>query len=645
MAAINRILTLDIGGTGIQAAEFEFDSSNQVTLLRFASAEYQEELDEFNRKHQIGQALEEILRNHEFTARRTIFSISGQFTLSRFVKLPPVSEQEHRVRQIVEFEARQNVPFPIEEVVWDYQLIANPEAEELEVMFVVVKKEIVEDIVAAVQSVGLRPIMVDASFCAAYNAARANGVGIDGCNLVLDIGGRSTNLMFVDRNQFFTRTIPIAGVTITQQIAKELGVDPAEAEEIKLRHGFVGLGGAYEDPASEVAAAVSKIVRGVMTRLHGEINRSITLYRSHQKGARPKKLFLAGGSSIMNFTDQFFAEKLGIEVEYLNPFKVVRVSPAINVQKLEERAHSFSQLVGLALRYRGSCPVEINLIPERIRRQVQLEQKKPYLLGIACAALLVFLLSLLANMHRLQVYEPILDELQEKRQQFEATDRQISTAVRRVDAVRDKYRALESVLRRRQQWAVILNQIETTVPDFLWITRMEPIFERAREEEAVDRRRPASRPGTPFGQPPIRDMEMREFDGEFYGEEARPSEIETEERGPRGRIVGVEISGRSLSLPDRPGASGAGVATDQVAQTEEELGLSPENMPAGPGRQGESVIRTVGPEQLFLASLRNLPIFFETETGFEDYRVSEQVLNLRHFTIRAMLDEPIDLEY
>src|SRR5690606_25181749 len=156
--------------------------------------------------------------------------------------------------------ARQNVPFPMEEVIWDYQLIGSDE-EELEVMFAVIKNDIVDGVIRAVTDLDLQPELVDFAPAALYNAARANYVGEEECAMLLDIGGRCTNLLFLDGERFFARAIPIAGFTITQQIAKEFGISTDEAEILKRRHGFVALGGAYEEPESEVAATISKIIR------------------------------------------------------------------------------------------------------------------------------------------------------------------------------------------------------------------------------------------------------------------------------------------------------------------------------------------------------------------------------------------------
>ena len=170
-------------------------------------------------------------------------------------------------------------------------------------------------------------------------------VGEENCEMILNIGGRCSTLIFIDQGSYFERTLAIAGNTITQQISKEFGVSLKEAEDLKRRHGFVALGGAYEDPDSEVAAIISKIIRNVMTRLHGEINRSINLYRAQQKGRKPEKLYLAGGSSVMTYTPRFFSEKLKIPVEYLNPFQITAIADDVDKDALSEVAHVFSEVI------------------------------------------------------------------------------------------------------------------------------------------------------------------------------------------------------------------------------------------------------------------------------------------------------------
>jgi type IV pilus assembly protein PilM len=477
MAKNERILVLDIGASSIKAGEIEYSAEGVPTLVDFAYREYDEEPTDETRSMAVATLLKGMLLEHPFTTRTALISISGQLAFTRFVKLPPISEERGRIQQIVEFEAKQNVPFPMEEVIWDYQLIHNEGTDEgeLEVMFVVVQNSTIEQITAAVESAGLNPILVDVASAACYNAARANHIGDEKCAVILNIGGRSTNLLFAEGKRFFARTIPIAGHSITQQIAKQFNISFQEAEELKRRHGFVSLGGAYEEPESEVAAAVSKIVRNVMARLHGEINRSINVYRAQQKGSKPEELYLTGGSSTMGYTDHFFAEKLHMETAYLNPFEVVTIGPDVNRQELELVAHMFSEVVGLALRYQVRCPVEISLIPERIQRRQAFRSKKPYLHACMGAVIVTMLVVFLGFQRKASMFQAASLEKKDQVATLENVSKQIQGAEGTARNLVTEYEDLVGLFEQRGTWPALVNQIARLKPESIWLTAIEPI--------------------------------------------------------------------------------------------------------------------------------------------------------------------------
>ena len=360
MAKRERFLVIDIGSMALHIAEFESTTSGGLILFESMNIEYTQAINEQNRTDIISEAIGTALETGKFQSKKVAICISGQSAFMRFVKLPPITDDEESVKKIVQHEAIQNVPFPIDEVVWDYQLIGRgQDSEELEVMFAVIKNEIVDGVIEAVKEHKLKTLHVDFAPAALFNAARANYVGENECAMLLDIGGKCTTLIFLEGNRFFARSIPIAGAQITQQIAKEFSITAQEAEVLKRRYGFVALGGAYEEPESEVAATISKIIRNVMTRLHGEINRTINIYRAQQKGSKPTKLLLAGGSSTMDYTVHFFSEKLRIEVDYFNAFTIVEVKG--NRDDLSKMAHLFPETIGTALRMTHPCPVDIDL--------------------------------------------------------------------------------------------------------------------------------------------------------------------------------------------------------------------------------------------------------------------------------------------
>jgi hypothetical protein len=145
----------------------------------------------------------------------------------------------------------------------------------------------------------MEPEIVDVAPMALYNAVRYNYPDLAGCTMVLDIGARTSNLLFIEESRIFSRSIPVAGNTVTQEIAKELDVSAEEAERLKTENSVVGLGGVYAGPDGAAADLISKVVRNVVTRLHAEVNRSINFYRSQQGGnARSDSSRMADSSNL-----------------------------------------------------------------------------------------------------------------------------------------------------------------------------------------------------------------------------------------------------------------------------------------------------------------------------------------------------------
>src|SRR5256885_8867428 len=175
-------------------------------------------------------------------------------------------------------------------------------------------------------------------------------------SVFVDTGARTTNLLFIEPGKIFSRSVAIGGASVTSAIAKELNEPFGAAEFRKKRGGFVGLGGAYADPADPEIARVSKIVRGTMTRLHAELMRSISHYRAQQQGNPPDRLFLCGGSTSTPYMRGFFLGKLQGPVEFFYPLRNVAVSANVGATDVARSAHLLSEPIGLALRCAATWP-------------------------------------------------------------------------------------------------------------------------------------------------------------------------------------------------------------------------------------------------------------------------------------------------
>ena len=258
---------------------------------------------EASRISQVKLVVSEMLGEMKIKTGRVNYAIAAQSVFTRFVKLPTVDPD--KIDQIVQFEAQQNVPFPIEEVVWDYQLVASKDETKIEVVLVAIKADLLDELNSAIDDSGLTTGIVDVAPLALYNAFRYNYADASGCSLLIDIGARTTNLIFVEPNKVFSRSIPIGGTTFTTNIAREFTEPFGAAEERKQSVGFVSLGGAYAEPTDPDVARVSKIIRNSMTRLHAEITRSISFYRSQQGGSQPQHVYLCGGSVSLPYIREF----------------------------------------------------------------------------------------------------------------------------------------------------------------------------------------------------------------------------------------------------------------------------------------------------------------------------------------------------
>ncbi len=466
------ILTLDIGSHSLKLAEF-VEVKGGLEMTRYAVSDLGvDPQSDADRSQYIITTIHDLIRESGCKPGPVQVAISGHAVFSRFVKLPPVEPE--KVYQIIQYEAQQNVPFPINEVVWDYQLISGATGD-VDVMLAAIKSDIIEGISDCVRFTGLEPSLVDVAPMALYNAVRYNYDNLPPCTLVVDIGARSTDLVFLEAGRVFSRSVPVAGNQITQAIMNEFGISFDDAEAMKKAHAYVAFGGAYEGPQSETVDKVSKSVRIMMTRLHQELNRSINFYRSQQGGQQPALLLLTGGSSVIPYTDTFLKEKLGVETDYFNPFNNVAVSEQIPADQVGAHACEMGQLVGLALRRMHTCPIEVNLLPPKAEEEKKFKRKQP-LFALAAAGLLATLLVWAAFYVRMSgAAERVRARIENRVGELSGVERQLQGVEASVAEVENQIAALAALESHRGVWRGLLGAISAPLPEGMWLTRIRPL--------------------------------------------------------------------------------------------------------------------------------------------------------------------------
>ncbi|MGA9452230.1 MAG: type IV pilus assembly protein PilM [Verrucomicrobiia bacterium] len=483
MLNIKSFLAIDFGAGNLKLGEFEVNEAGGLRLKGFAIKPLGAEgAQESTREATMLKALQDVLVEKNIQSKNVNVCAPGFHVFSKFVKLPPVDAG--KVTQIIQYEAQQNVPFPLAEVVWDYQILGSAPSGELEVLLVAIKSDVVEGLFRVAEQAKLRLNLCDASPAALCNAFRYNYGDLEDCTMLLDIGAKTSNLLFFEKGKVFSRSINLGANAITQDFANEAKLKFGVAEQIKIAEGFVSLGGAYEEPENPNQAAISKIARQFMTKLHIQVNQTIQFYRGQQSGSAPQRLFLSGGASIMPYTAQFFAEKLNVPVEYFNPFRNVQIDPAVSLEELARVAHSLGEVVGLGLRNLAHCPVEMNLMPESTLRWRAFNEKKPYffctvlsLAGVAFAVGFLFQQLARSKENEIANLEPKLQQLQEQAGQMDR-------AYNKFLATQKEANQITAWMQERYYWGDVLAELRRAL---------------IRAEDDIKKKYSAQRPGTEAG--------------------------------------------------------------------------------------------------------------------------------------------------
>jgi type IV pilus assembly protein PilM len=247
----------------------------------------------------------------------------------------------------IRWEAEQYIPFDVNEVNLDFQILGAPAGEgQMDVLLVAAKKDLIDDYVQVISEAGLQPAVIDVAAFAVENCYEANyDTRPDEVVALINIGAQVVNINVVAGGvPTFTRDITTAGNQYTEEIQKTLSVSFDEAERIKL-------GGRRGETSQEVVPhEVEQAMRAVTETVIGEISRSLDFYSATTADSRIEKVLLSGGSAKVSGLQAAFQERTGHRVQVLNPLNRMVPSSKFEPDYLEEIAPALGVGVGLALR-------------------------------------------------------------------------------------------------------------------------------------------------------------------------------------------------------------------------------------------------------------------------------------------------------
>lgn len=348
----NTAVGLDIGSSSVKAVEVVskgrdrgFDLKSLGSALLPAEAIVQ---GAFLNPSAITEGIREAIETGRVESRNAVVAVSGHSVIVKKIRVPTQSREE--LEEAIQWEAEQYIPFDINEVHLDFQILeAEPGLDQMEVLLVAAKKDLVDDYTQIVSEAGLTLSCIDVAAFAVENAFEANYEHSEGENVALvNVGAEVININVMhDGIPAFARDIAMGGNRYTEEIQKALSLDFDQAERVKL-------GEEYSADSSESGLdATDSVVGGVTETIVDEIGRSLDFYAATSANGGIGRVMLSGGAIQTPKFAETFRERTGLSVERLNPLARMLSNSAADPDRLQEMAPSLGVGVGLGLRTVG----------------------------------------------------------------------------------------------------------------------------------------------------------------------------------------------------------------------------------------------------------------------------------------------------
>ncbi|MBI4579603.1 MAG: type IV pilus assembly protein PilM, partial [Planctomycetes bacterium] len=379
MTAGKAVWGIDLGQCALKAIRLQ-PGENGVDAVDYVYIEHPKILSQpdVDRAGLVAEVMRKLLDQHDLTKETLLVGVPGQHTLARFSKLPPVDKK--KIPDIVQYEAQQQIPFDMDEVIWDYQTFTSAEGE-TEVGIFAMRRELLRNHLHFVANFNLEPAGVQSGPLALYNALKYDGLVGDEPIAILDIGTQNADLIVAEGGSLWTRNIPIGGNAFTEALSKTFKVSFRKAENLKR-----------DAAKSKYARQIFQAMRPVFADLVAEVQRSIGFFTSSRRGVKLTKLLAMGSAFKLPGLQKFLQQNLGMDVIRPSAFNKLNVSGVANAPQLVDQLMSFGVAYGLALQGLEAASITSNLLPPEIAKQVVWRRKTPWFYGAAACLVLAALI-------------------------------------------------------------------------------------------------------------------------------------------------------------------------------------------------------------------------------------------------------------
>ena len=344
------VVGLDIGSSAVKAVELKV-SGKSFKVVAFAMEPVPPDsivdgaiID----GAAVAEAIRRVFENKAFKTKEVAASLSGNAVIVKKISLPVMTDAE--LAESIYWEAEQYIPFDIQDVNLDYQILdAGTGADSkgtMEVLLVAAKKEKIADYTGVISQAGRVPIIVDVDAFALQNAYEVNyGLETGVVVVLMNAGASAININILTGDQStFTRDISIGGNSYTEAVQKELNLPFDSAEQVKRG---LPVDGVNPDDVTPVLHAMTENVLL-------EIQKTFDFFKATASSDRIDRIVLSGGASRVDGFEQALQERFNTSVEVFDPFKKIAFDPQkLGISDFEGLSPTAAVAVGLALRRAG----------------------------------------------------------------------------------------------------------------------------------------------------------------------------------------------------------------------------------------------------------------------------------------------------
>jgi len=380
--------------------------------------------------------------------------VPGHAALTKTVRAPRVRSAQKAA--VIAFEASQAIPFPLDEVAWEHEVLAEDEAE-LTLRFTAVKLAILEPLCAAARAQGLRVTRtLPAGVALLHGATRE--VPATAPELILDLGARSTTLLLAARAGAQVRMVPLGGNTLTLALAAEAGIEFADAERRKIA-GDPGIAGAREKIGAQLGLEIGRFVAQAAKDLGTEA---------------PGAVRLTGGAARTSALREMLERRLGVPVSPDQTLARVPISERAAEAGARDEADRLAALVAMAEVVARRLPGGLGLLPPAIRAEREFWRRQPWLLGAAVLTAVALVPPLWSQRRLARLATALADEVAGRLAPLRALADRNAANLKRIESAQGQIARIRTLTTARTHWREFLADLQARLAtvDDVWLDEM-----------------------------------------------------------------------------------------------------------------------------------------------------------------------------